>query len=74
MINQAQIMMQETKLSVPQKYTNIIFVINDTYILVRVDITIVVRDNGAETAFSGYEYAPFIKCTTKIDGTTLDDG
>ena len=43
---------------------------NDTYILVRGDITIV-RENRAEVAFKNC--VPIITCITKIDGTTIDD-
>ena len=43
---------------------------NDAYILVRGDVTIV-GNNRAEIAFK--TCAPFIKCTTKIIGTTTDD-
>ena len=43
---------------------------NDAYILVRCDITIV-GDNGTEVVFKNC--APFIKCITKNDGTTIDD-
>ena len=43
---------------------------NDTYILVRGDIT-TVGDNGAEVEFKNC--APFTKCITKIDGTITDD-
>ena len=43
---------------------------NDAYILVRGNIT-TTGDNGAQVAFKNC--APFIKCTTKIDGTTIDD-
>ena len=43
---------------------------NDAYILVRGDITIV-GHNGTQVAFKNC--APFIKCTTKIDGTATDD-
>ena len=42
----------------------------DGYILVRGDISII-GDNGHEVAFKNY--APFTKCITKIDGTTVDD-
>ena len=43
---------------------------NDAYILVRSDITIV-NDNGTQVTFE--ICAPFTKCITKIDGTTIDD-
>ena len=43
---------------------------NVAYILVRRDITIV-GDNGTHVAFKNC--APFIKCLTKIDGTTRTD-
>ena len=42
---------------------------NDAYILVRSDITII-RHNVTQAAFKNC--APFIKCITKIDGTTID--
>ena len=40
---------------------------NDTYILVKSNITIV-GNNGTQVAFKS-----FTKCITKIDGTTIDD-
>ena len=40
------------------------------YILVKCDIT-VEEDGGTRVTFRNY--APFIKCITKIDGTTIDD-
>ena len=43
---------------------------NDAYILVKVDISIIER-NLATVAFKNCP--PFIKCITKIDGTTIDD-
>ena len=43
---------------------------DNAYILVRGDITII-GDNGTQIAFKNC--APFIKCVTKIDGTTIDD-
>ena len=43
---------------------------NDTYILVRDDITIT-RDNGTQEEFKNC--APFFKCITKTYGTTVDD-
>ena len=43
---------------------------NDAYIPVRVDITIIGRNLATEEAFNNC--APFIKCITKIDGTTID--
>ena len=42
----------------------------DDFILVRRNITIV-GDNGTQVAFKNY--APFIKCITKFDGTLADD-
>ena len=42
----------------------------DAYILVRGDINIL-GDNGTQLVFKNC--APFIKCITKIDGTTIDD-
>ena len=44
---------------------------NDAYILVRGDITIIGRNLATEVAFKNC--APFIKCITKNDGTTIDD-
>ena len=44
---------------------------NETYILVRGDIIITVHDNATPVAFKNF--APFIKCITKIDGTTIDN-
>ena len=43
---------------------------NDAYIPVRIDITIIGRNLATEEAFNNC--APFIKCITKIDGTTID--
>ena len=43
---------------------------NDAYILVTGDITII-GDNGHGVAFKNC--APFTKCITNIDGTTIDD-
>ena len=43
---------------------------NDAYIPVRVDITIIGRNLATEEAFNNC--ATFIKCITKIDGTTID--
>ena len=43
---------------------------NDVYISVKGNITII-GDNGTQVAFKNY--VPFIKCITKIDGTTIDD-
>ena len=43
---------------------------NNAYILIRGDITIV-EDNVTQVAFNNC--APFGKCITKIDGTTIDD-
>ena len=45
-----------------------LFDYNDTYILVKSDITIVGRNFETQVAFK--ICAPFIKCITKIDGTT----
>ena len=42
---------------------------NDTYILVRDDITII-GHQATQAAFKNC--APFTKCITKIDGTTID--
>ena len=42
---------------------------NDSYILVRDDITIV-GENRAEVSFKNC--APFIKCIARSDGTTID--
>ena len=44
---------------------------NDAYILVRGNITII-GDQVTQAAFKNC--ALFIKCFTKIDGTTIDDG
>ena len=43
---------------------------NDVYILVTVDITVIVAP-ATQVAFKNC--APFTKCITKIDGTTIDD-
>ena len=43
---------------------------NDAYILVRGDITVVAAP-ATQVAFKNC--APFTKCITKIDGTTIDD-
>ena len=43
---------------------------NDAYILVRGDMTIA---NDYRTLVTFKNWAPFIKCITKIDGRTLDD-
>ena len=45
-----------------------LFDYNDAYILVKSDITIVGRNFDTQVAFK--ICAPFIKCITKIDGTT----
>ena len=42
----------------------------DAYILVRSDIAII-GHNVTQVAFKNC--SPFIKCITKIDGTTIDD-
>ena len=44
---------------------------NDAYILVKGDITIAARNPVTNVAFKNCE--SFIKCITKIDGTTIDD-
>ena len=44
---------------------------NDDYILVRCDIIIIGHNIATEVALKNY--ASFIKCITKIDGTTIDD-
>ena len=44
---------------------------NDAYILVRGDITIAGHNLATQVAFKNY--APFTKCITKIDETTIDD-
>ena len=44
---------------------------NDTYILVRGDIITTVHNNPTQVAFKNF--APFTKCVTNIDGTTIDD-
>ena len=44
---------------------------NETYILVIGDIITRVHNNATPVAFKNF--APFIKCITKIDGTTIDD-
>ena len=44
---------------------------NDAYILVRGDITIIRCNLVTKIAFK--DCAPFIKCITKIDETTIDD-
>ena len=43
----------------------------DAYIQVRGVITIIGRNNVNQAAFRNY--VPFIKCITRIDGTTIDD-
>ena len=43
---------------------------NDPYILVKGDITVTV---APQTQVSFKNCAPFTKCITKIDGTTIDD-
>ena len=43
---------------------------NDAYILVRGNIT-TIGDNGKQVAFKNY--APFIMCIPKIDGTAIND-
>ena len=43
---------------------------NDAYILLRFDITII---ENSLTQVTFKNYAPFIKCITKLDGTTVDD-
>ena len=44
---------------------------NDAYILIRGDITIIGRNVATQVTFKNY--APFIKCTTKIDETTMSN-
>ena len=44
---------------------------NDAYILVRVDIVTTTHNIPTQVAFK--IFALFIKCITKIDGTTIDD-
>ena len=44
---------------------------NDAYILVRGHITIIGRNIATEIALKNC--APFFKCATKIDGTTVGD-
>ena len=70
MIIQKQIMMQEMKLALIQVLKSNICDYNDTYILVRCDITITAA-GATQVAFKNC--APFTKCITKIDGTTIDD-
>ena len=70
MIIQKQIMMQEMKLALIQVLKSNICDYNDTYILVRGDITITAA-GATQVAFKNC--APFTKCITKIDGTTIDD-
>ena len=43
---------------------------NDGYILVRGDITVIA---ACATQVASKNYAPFTKCNTKIDETTIDD-
>ena len=43
---------------------------NDAYILVKGNITVIA---APETQVSFKNFAPFTKCITKIDGTTIDD-
>ena len=43
----------------------------DVYILVKGNIVTTALNNPTLVAFK--KYAPFIKCITKIDGTTIDD-
>ena len=62
--------MQAMKLSIIQKYWNLIFCdYSDVYILAWGDVTIV-GDNEAQVTFKNY--VPFTKCITKIDETTVD--
>ena len=44
---------------------------NDAYILVRGDIATIAHNISTQVAFENF--TPFIKCITKIDGTTIDD-
>ena len=71
MIIQNQIMMQQMKLPIIQKFWNLIFVITTILnILVRDDITVVAAP-ATQVAFKNC--APFTKCITKIYETRIDN-
>ena len=66
MINQTEIVTQQMKLSITDVLKCNLCDYNDAYILVRSDITV-----ATQVAFKNG--APFTRCITKIDGTTIDD-
>ena len=70
MINQTEIVTQQMKLSITDVLKCNLSDYNDAYILVRSDIT-VAADPATQVAFKNG--APFTRCITKIDGTTIDD-
>ena len=71
MINQMQIMMQEKKIIYKTEVIKSnLCDYNNTYILVRDDITII-GHNVTQAAFKNC--TPFTKCITYTDGTTIDD-
>ena len=53
-------------------WKSILFDYNDAYILLREDIINTAHNNPNLVAFKNW--APFVKCITKVDGTTIDDG
>ena len=68
MINQMLIVIWEMKYEV---FKSNLCNLNDAYILVKYNITIAGRNLAIEAAFKNC--APFIKCITNIDGTTMHD-
>ena len=70
MIIQIQIMLHQIKLHIIQKkIKSNLCDYNDAYILATGDITVLAVP-AAQEAFKNC--APFTKCITKIDGTTID--
>ena len=69
---QMQIMMQEKKLSIMQVLKSNLCDYNDVYILLRGDV-IVKAAPATQVSFKIKNWAPFTKCITKIDGTTIDE-
>ena len=58
------------KLSITQKYGNLIFAINNVYVLVRRNVTFAAHPLTQVVVKNG---APFTKLFTMIDGTAIDD-
>ena len=70
MINQIQIMTHEWNYLSYRSLKPNLCDYNDAHILARGDITVIA---APATQVSFKNYAPFTKCITEIDGTTIDD-